>query len=513
MHGGEAESLSCLHTPYPHVCNHYMSTNTLSTSSSSSSSFSFHEMALQVTMDQAIEAHKLVSTMRIMDNNDFNGGDNRAKLAWSDCLELYEDTVFQLNRSVSKSKNPDDRLTWLSAATANHQTCQNGFLDLNLQSHLNYFPNMLGNFSKLLSNSLAITKAMSISSSSFKRVNNNNNNGGGRKLLGSYPEWVLESDRKLIEAAPGTPGPDVVVAKDGSGNYKSIAEGVAAAAKMGGGGGRRVVVHVKGGVYAENVEIKRTMKNLMIVGDGIGVTIVTGSKSAAQTTTFSSATFAVSGDNFIARDITFENTAGPAKHQAVALRCGADHAVFHRCSFLGYQDTLYVYSQRQFYRDCDIHGTVDFIFGDAAAILQNCNINARKPMGGQQNSVTAHGRSDPNENTGIIIQNCRVTGAPGTNNFLGRPWREYARTVVMASELGGIHPAGWLEWSGSFALKTLYYAEYMNTGGGAATGGRVKWPGFHVLRSPAEVSEFSVGNFLGGESWIPGANVPFNAGL
>ncbi|KAF7808653.1 pectinesterase [Senna tora] len=397
-------------------------------------------MALQVTMDQAIEAHKLVSTMKIMDNNDFNGGDNRAKLAWSDCLELYEDTVFQLNRSVR-----------------------------------------------------------------------------------SYPEWVLESDRKLIEAAPGAPRPDVVVAKDGSGNYKTIAEGVAAAAKMSGGGGRRVVVHVKGGVYAENVEIKRTMKNLMIVGDGIGVTIVTGSKNAGQTTTFSSATFAVSGDNFIARDITFENTAGPAKNQAVALRCGADHAVFHRCgadhavfhrcSFLGYQDTLYVLSQRQFYRDCDIHGTVDFIFGDAAAVFQHCNLNARKPMGGQQNVVTAHGRTDPNENTGIIIQGCRVNGLPGAKNYLGRPWKEYARTVVIASELGGIHPAGWLEWSGSFALKTLYYAEYMNTGGGAATGGRVKWPGFHVLRSPAEVSKFSVGNFLGGESWIPATNVPFDAGL
>lgn len=277
-------SLSCLHTPYPHVCNHYMTTNTLSSSSSSSS---FHDMALKVTMDQAIEAHKLVSTMKL-DNDLFK--DKRDKLAWTDCLELYEDTVYQLNRSVSGSKKPDDRLTWLSASIANHQTCQNGFLDFNLPSHLNRFPYFLTNFSKLISNSLAITQALSSSTSSSlsstKRVNN-----GGRRLLydNDFPEWVSSSDRKLLVGA--APGADVVVAKDGSGDYKTITEGVAAAVRMSGGGGRRVVVQVKRGVYEENVEIKRTMKNLMIVGDGTDATIVTGSKDAGETTTFRSATF------------------------------------------------------------------------------------------------------------------------------------------------------------------------------------------------------------------------------
>lgn len=159
---------------------------------------------------------------------------------------------------------------------------------------------------------------------------------------------------------------------------------------------------------------------------------------------------AVDGDGFIARDITFENTAGPQKHQAVALRSGADHSVFYRCSFRGYQDTLYVYANRQFYRDCDIYGTVDFIFGDAVAVLQNCNIYVRKPMSNQQNTVTAQARTDPNENTGIIIHNCRITAAGDLKavqgsfrTFLGRPWQKYSRTVFMKSALDSlISPAG-----------------------------------------------------------------------
>ncbi|CBI26863.3 unnamed protein product, partial [Vitis vinifera] len=144
----------------------------------------------------------------------------------------------------------------------------------------------------------------------------------------------------------------------------------------------------------------------MIIGDGKDATIVTGNKNVQDgSTTFRSATFAVSGHGFIARDMTFENTAGPEKHQAVALRSSSDGSVFYGCSFKGYQDTLYVHTQRQFYRSCDVYGTVDFIFGDAVAVLQNCNIYVRRPMSNQANVITAQGRSDQNENTGISIHN------------------------------------------------------------------------------------------------------------
>ncbi|KAM5566840.1 pectinesterase [Rosa sericea] len=516
---------SCSQTPYPQVCNHYITNNLLSTLDVREQWFAFRGLALKVTMDQAIEAHRLVSSavhLKSLYNE-------RDKLAWDDCLELYEDTIDKLNRSMS-SNNALDANTWLSASIANQQTCQNGFSDLNIpNSHLqSSFPNfykLSTDLPMLLSNSLAIHKASSTSSSSSSAMHFSKQVRGRRLLLKSddgFPEWVSASDRKLLQSSVGPKPADIVVAQDGSGNYKSITEAVAAAKESSGSGTRRVVIYVKAGVYKENVEVMKTMKKLVFVGDGMDATIVTGNKNAQDgSTTFRSATFGVSGEGFIAQDITFENTAGPQKHQAVALRSGADHSVFYRCSFKGYQDTLYVYSQRQFYRDCDIYGTVDFIFGDAAAILQNCNIYVRKPMSNQINTVTAQSRRDPNENTGIIIHNSRITAAPDLRavqgsfrTYLGRPWQKYSRTVIMKSNLDGlIAPQGWFPWSGSFALDTLYYGEYMNTGAGAATGGRVKWPGFRVITSAVEAGKFTVGNFLAGDAWIPGTGVPFEAGL
>ncbi|KAL4395608.1 hypothetical protein S245_000099 [Arachis hypogaea] len=513
VHGTD-NKLSCNQTPYPSLCNHYIIGTT--NYSISSSYYSFHDMALKVTMDQAIVAHKLVSST--MESNDFK--DKRAKSAWEDCLELYENTIYQLNRSMS-SNNLNDRLTWQSASIANQQTCQNGFLDSNLSSHyLNYFPSISTNLSNLLSNSLAITNTLT----SFTSLPKHPVARGGRKLLSfnGFPEWLSPSDRRLLQALPGTAAPkaDIVVAQDGSGNYKSVSEGVAAAGRVNKNG--RVVVYVKAGVYRESVNIKGGIKNLMMFGDGIGATIITGSKNYEDgSTTVGSATFTVSSDGFIARDLTIENSAGPQKHQAVALLSSSDHSVFYRCSFRGYQDTLYVLSQRQFYRDCDIYGTIDFIFGDAVALFQNCNIFLRKPMSKQQNAVTAQGRTDPNENTGIVIHNCRIMAASdlkpvqgSVKCFLGRPWQKYSRTVVVKSSLDGlIEAAGWMPWAGSFALNTLYYGEYMNIGAGANTAGRVKWPGFHVITNPSEALKFTVANFLDGGSWIPGTGVPFETGL
>lgn len=142
-------------------------------------------------------------------------------------------------------------------------------------------------------------------------------------------------------------------------------------------------------------------------------------------------------------------------------------------------------------------------------------------MSNQKNSVTAQGRTDPNENTGIVIHNSVVTAASDLRpvqgsykTYLGRPWQKYSRTLFMKSNLDGlIDPAGWLPWSGNFALSTLYYGEYMNTGKGASTAGRVKWPGYHVIKSATEAGKFTVGNFLTGDSWIPATGVPFDSGL
>ena len=226
---------------------------------------------------------------------------------------------------------------------------------------------------------------------------------------------------------------------------------------------------------------------------------------------------AVVGEGFIAKGITFENSAGPDKHQAVALRSGADFSAFYQCSFVGYQDTLYVHSLRQFYRECDIYGTVDFIFGNAAVVFQNCNLYARKPNENQKNLFTAQGREDPNQNTGISILNCKVAAAADLipfkssfKSYLGRPWKLYSRTVYLKSYMEDlIDPKGWLEWNETFALDTLYYGEYMNKGPGSNTSGRVTWPGYRVINSSTEASQFTVGQFIQGSEWLNTTGIPF----
>ena len=228
------------------------------------------------------------------------------------------------------------------------------------------------------------------------------------------------------------------------------------------------------------------------------------------------------GQGFVAMNMTFRNTAGPAKHQAVALRSGADLSTFYRCSFEAYQDTLYAHSLRQFYRACDIYGTVDYVFGNAAVVFQGCSLYSRLPMRGQSNTVTAQGRNDPNQNTGTTLQGCVVAAAPDlaanaafpVATYLGRPWKLYSRTVIMQSEVdAAVDPAGWMPWVGDFALATLFYAEYNNTGPGADTSRRVAWPGFHVLGSAADAGNFTVGNMVLGDFWLPQTGVPFTSGL
>ena len=223
------------------------------------------------------------------------------------------------------------------------------------------------------------------------------------------------------------------------------------------------------------------------------------------------------GAGFIAKGLTIINNSGPQKNQAVALRLGADKSVVYQCSIQGYQDTLYTHSNRQFYRDTDIYGTIDFIFGNAAAVIQNCFIQPRKPGRGQFNSITAQGRLDPNQNTGLSIHNCRIVGSSdlgGTPTYLGRPWQKYSRTVFMESYLDrSINSAGWERWSGSFALSTLYYGEYANTGPGSSISGRVKWPGVHSSLTASEASKFTVAEFIFGDSWLPGTGVQYTSGL
>ncbi|KAH6790031.1 pectin methylesterase 3 [Perilla frutescens var. frutescens] len=451
----------------------------------------------------------------------------REKTALNDCLETFDETLDELHTAVkdldeypfkkSIEEHADDLKTLLSSTITNQETCLDGFSYSKTDKHIRevFVGGSVLRVEKLCSNSLAMLTNMT-----KKDIEDQKKLNGGRKLAaaeGGWPEWLSAGDRRLLQSSTVTP--NVVVAADGSGDYKTVAAAVAAAPEK---SSKRYVIRIKAGVYRENVEVSKKKTNIMFIGDGRTTTIITGSKNVQDgSTTFNSATVAVVGEKFLARDITFQNTAGPAKHQAVALRVGSDLSAFYRCDILAYQDTLYVHSNRHFFVQCLIAGTVDFIFGNGATVLQDCDIHARRPGSGQKNMVTAQGRTDPNQNTGIVIQNCRIGATSDLKSvqksfptYLGRPWKEYSRTVIMQSSITDvIHPVGWHEWSGNFALDTLFYGEHQNTGAGASTSGRVKWKGHKVITSTTEAQSYTAGRFIAGGSWLSSTGFPFSLGL
>lgn len=434
-----------------------------------------------------------------------------------DCMELLDDTLDQLSNVINRKNDPththNDVQTWLSAALTNQETCKESLLENVKKTHLEKFDvldSMAKNLSQFISNSLALyVSSYGLPSTSPR----------GRKLLtdqsntiNDFPSWVSLSERKLLEASVGEIEAHAVVARDGSGTHTTIAEAIRQVVASLDGEGRNVI-YIKAGTYKENLNIPSKQKDVLLVGDGKGKTVIVGSKNAADgSTTYDSATVGVMGDGFIAKDITFVNSAGPSKHQAVALRVGSDRAVIFRCSIDGYQDTLYTLSKRQFYRETDIYGTVDFIFGNSAVVFQSCNIFARNSGKGQKNYVTAQGRTSPDQNTGISIQNCKIEAQSVT--YLGRPWKEYSRTVVMQSLLdGSIDPEGWFPWAGGSSPKSIYYGEYSNSGPGSSTSGRVTWPGYHSSLTSEEAQRFTVGSFISGNVWLPPTGVAFDSGL
>ncbi|KAK7275491.1 hypothetical protein RIF29_16610 [Crotalaria pallida] len=489
------------------------------------------ELSLNITT-RAVE-HSFFQVEKLL--NTRKGLTEREKTALHDCLETIDETLDEIKQAredlelyPSKKtlyQHADDLKTVISSAITNQITCLDGFSHEDADKKVRkVLEKGLVHVEHLCSNALAMTKNMTDNDiANYEQQNMSLVGKNNRKLLEveeggvKWPEWISTGDRKLLQAT--TVKADVVVAADGSGNFKTVSAAVAAAPEK---SSKRFVIRIKAGVYRENVEVPKKKTNIMFLGDGRTDTIITGSRNVVDgSTTFHSATVAVVGANFLARDITFQNTAGPSKHQAVALRVGADLSAFYNCDILAYQDTLYVHNNRQFFVNCLIAGTVDFIFGNSAVVFQNCDIHARRPDSGQKNMVTAQGRIDPNQNTGIVIQKCRIGATKDLEavkssfpTYLGRPWKEYSRTVIMQSTISDvIDPVGWHEWNGNFALNTLVYREYQNTGPGAGTSKRVAWKGYKVITSSSEAQAFTPGSFIGGSNWLGSTGFPFSLGL
>ncbi|XP_016443367.2 pectinesterase 4-like [Nicotiana tabacum] len=489
-------------------------------------------VSIQITVDEVKKSFEVVEKTSV--NNE---SDPYNHMAVEDCKELLQYAIEELQASYSMVGDTElhslnDRvselLNWLGAVYSYQSMCVDAIEKPEYKSAIE---KGMVNATQLTHNAINIVAKMSTILQSFNvSIPSNLKSAAGstsnRRLLevneighDSYPTWFPVADRKLL-ARHRFVTPHAVVAKDGSGQYNTVAAALAAYPENHRG---KYIVYVKAGIYEEHIIISKKQPNVFIFGNGAGETIITGNRNFAlmKIPTQDTATFSVLGNGFVARGITFRNTAGPEGHQAVALRINGDMAAVFDCSIEGYQDTLYYQNHRQFYRNCVISGTVDFIFGRGSAVIQNSLIIARKPLAGQFNTITADGKEIALKPGGVVFQNCRVV--PEVELFpvrfqlptyLGRPWKAYSTTVFMESELGDfIRPEGWMTWQGEAFEQTCYYYEFANRGPGALINNRNRsFKNFRLI-SPEEAAQYTAAPWINGDMWLRHTGAPFYLGL
>ncbi len=292
---------------------------------------------------------------------------------------------------------------------------------------------------------------------------------------------------------------DFIVAADGSGQFRTVQEAIDAVPPL---RKNRTRIFIKNGIYKEKLVLPASATNVSFIGESVEQTILTYDDYASRKNRFGeeigtsgSSSFFIFGEGFEAKNITFENAAGPVG-QAVAVRIDGDRTKFENCRFLGYQDTLYPHGKgsRQYYKNCYIEGTVDFIFGWATAVFDSCTIFCKS--GGY---ITA-ASTDAGTPHGFVFRNCTITGTAERHSvFLGRPWRPFARVVYINCALNEvIRPEGWDNWSNPENEKTAWFAEYNSSGPGNQPDMRVKWA--HQLKQ-SDIERFSLAAVFG--DWDP----------
>jgi pectinesterase len=296
----------------------------------------------------------------------------------------------------------------------------------------------------------------------------------------------------------------ITVAKDGSGNYKTVQE---ALDKVPENNKTPFIIHIKNGIYKERLVLDTRKNFVTLIGEDKAKTILTYDDHAGlklpngdTINTWSSASFFIYGDDFTAKNITFQNNAGFTAGQAVALFVNGTREAFFNCNLIGFQDVLFCSGQgtKQYYEDCYIEGTTDFIFGPATAVFNNCEMHSKK-----NSHVTA--ASTPHEIPyGFVFFNCKLTADTGLNKVsLGRPWQPHASVTYVHCEIGNhIIPEGWSNWKNPDNEKTARFAEYENTGPGADTTKRVPWS--KQLTKEEFEEKYSIEKILG--DWHPQKN-------
>ncbi len=279
------------------------------------------------------------------------------------------------------------------------------------------------------------------------------------------------------------------VAKDGTGDYYNIQDAIDAMRVY---PLAPITLYIKNGIYNEKIELPANNTDVTFVGESVDSTIITFNdySGKGKHTTFTSYTAKISGNRFRAENMTFANNAGPVG-QALALYVDADKAVFKNCKFLGNQDTIFTSGEnaRQLFVNCYIEGTTDFIFGPATAVFQNCTIRSKA------NSYITAASTTKDKKFGFVFLDCKIiTDSAVTRLFLGRPWRGYAKTVFIRCQLPKtIAPEGWDNWNNPENEKTVFYAEYKNTGEGSAVQQRIKWA---KQLSDADAKQYNIENMF-----------------
>ncbi|MCF0175953.1 MAG: pectin esterase [Bacteroidales bacterium] len=337
------------------------------------------------------------------------------------------------------------------------------------------------------------------------KEDNTHTKANGARKVASLVCQAISGCEALGELAGHLATPaDIVVAQDGTGDYFTVQEAINACPDY--EHAHITTIHIKAGTYKEMVTIPHNKFRLHIKGDGAENTIITYDKYATRhwpgtdrvMGTSGSASVYVHSSYVTFEDLTIENTAGEGKEiaQAVALFTDGDFLFFHNCRLIANQDTVYTYGRygkeggikRNYYLDCYIEGTTDFIFGPSIAYFEGCTIHSKK------NSYVTAASTFEGQKYGYVFHNCRLTADEGIDKcYLGRPWGAYAKTVFIECELGShILPEGWHNWEKEGkpnTEKNSYYAEYRNYGPGAADRKqRVKWS---YQLTPKQAAEYT----------------------
>jgi len=292
----------------------------------------------------------------------------------------------------------------------------------------------------------------------------------------------------------------IIVAQDGSKKYSTVQEAFNSIAIY---NTKPVTIYIKDGVYKEKLHLDSGKNFVAIIGEDKFKTILTYDDHTGKVTrngdtinTKTSSSFLIKADYFTAKNITIQNDAGFNAGQAVALESDGDKAQFYNCRFVGFQDVLFTNNgnSRQYYKDCYIEGTTDFIFGSATVWFEDCHIQSKK------NSHVTAASTPQYHKFGYVFNDCVLTGDASLHEVsLGRPWRPYASVAYIHCYIGPqIKPEGWSNWNKTENYKTTRYSEFENYGPGASITDRVGWS--EQLTS-AEINKYTIDNVLNG--WQP----------